>query len=286
MQKHKENGMVIKAALQWAVGQLGKEKRLEAELLLAHIVSWNRASLLAHDDELLTGEQQEQFCAVVERRRQQEPLQYLLGKTSFMGMELVVRPGVLIPRFDTEQLVEYSLQRLQGRVAPKVADICTGSGAIAISIAKYHPDAQVWAVDLSTEALAVAAENNRLQQTNVRLWQGDLLQPFGEEFYKQFDAIVSNPPYITSGEMKQLPQEVLQEPHMALWGGPDGLDFYRRITVQAEQYLRPGGYLIFEIGYTQGQAVQELLVQYGYEQITLLQDWQGLDRVASGQRKA
>ena len=277
--------MLIREALQKATKELGTEYRLEAELLLADVVSRNRAGLLAHDDEELTTEQEHQYWALVERRRQHEPLQYILGTTNFMGMDLVVTPDVLIPRFDTEKLVEHSLKLLADYERPLVVDVCTGSGAIAVSLAKYKPQAEVWASDLSEEALQVAAKNNELQQTKVQFKHGDLLTAFGEEFYGKFDAIISNPPYITTAEVQELPEDVLQEPMMALWGGEDGLYFYREIVEQAVDYLQTGGFLAFEIGFSQGEAVRKLLLDNGYEEVTLLQDWQGLDRVVSGKKK-
>lgn len=277
--------MIIKEALQKALQELGTEHRLEAELLLADVVSRNRAGLLAHDDEPLTMEQEKRYLALVERRKQHEPLQYILGTTNFMGMDLIVTPDVLIPRFDTEKLVEHSLALLENTGAPLVADICTGSGAIAISIAKYKPQATVWAADLSEEALAVAQKNSELQQTKVQFKHSDLLAAFGEDFYGKFDGIISNPPYITTAEIQELPEEVLQEPMMALWGGEDGLYFYRELAEQALEYLQVGGFLALEIGFTQGEAVQELLRAAGYTEVTLLKDWQGLDRVVSGRKK-
>lgn len=277
--------MLIREALQKAIKELGNEYRLEAELLLADVVSLSRASLLAHDDEVLTAEQEQCYLAMVERRQKHEPLQYILGTTNFMGMDLVVTPDVLIPRFDTEKLVEHSLKLLADYEAPVVVDVCTGSGAIAVSLAKYKPEAEVWASDLSEEALEIAKKNNELQQTKVQFKHGDLLTAFGEEFYGKFNAVISNPPYITTAEVQELPEDVLKEPMMALWGGEDGLYFYREIVEQAEEYLQPGGFIAFEIGFSQGEAVQKLLIERDYEEVTLLQDWQGLDRVVSGKKK-
>ena len=277
--------MIIREALQKAIKELGNEYRLEAELLLADVVSLSRASLLAHDDEVLTAEQEQRYLAMVERRQKHEPLQYILGTTNFMGMDLVVTPDVLIPRFDTEKLVEHSLKLLADYEAPVVVDVCTGSGAIAVSLAKYKPEAEVWASDLSEEALEIAKKNNELQKTKVQFKHGDLLTAFGEEFYGKFNAIISNPPYITTAEVQELPEDVLKEPMMALWGGEDGLYFYREIVEQAEEYLQPGGFIAFEIGFSQGEAVQKLLIERDYEEVTLLQDWQGLDRVVSGKKK-
>ena len=277
--------MIVKEALQKAIQELGTDYRLEAELLLADVVSRNRAGLLAHDDEELTAEQEQRYLAMVERRQNHEPLQYILGTTNFMGMDLVVTPNVLIPRFDTEKLVEHSLKLLENYEDPLVVDVCTGSGAIAVSIAKYKQNAEVWASDLSEEALQIACKNNELQQTKVQFKQGDLLTAFGEEFYGKFDAIISNPPYITTAEVKELPEDVLKEPMMALWGGEDGLYFYRKIVEQAAAYLQDGGFLAFEIGCSQGESVQKLLIENDYEEVTLLQDWQGLDRVVSGKKK-
>lgn len=275
--------MNSKDLLKWAVTELGVEKRLEAELLLCHVLNTNRALLMAHDTDELETEQVEMFRALVVRRKADEPLQYLLGTANFMGLELLVTPAVLIPRFDTERLVEKALKLLEDCEEPAVLDVCTGSGAIALALQQYKPKATVYAGDLSGEALAVAMQNNTRCELAVQFRQGNLLEPFADLTGK-LDLLASNPPYITTQEMGELPGDVLQEPRLALWGGNDGLYFYRKITAEAGAMLKPGGWLIFEIGWTQGPAVEQLLKNAGFEQTEIIKDWQGLDRVVCGRK--
>ena len=268
--------------LQWALHEVGSDKRLEVELLLCHVLHTSRALLLAHDRDEIEVEQAEAFRQLIIRYRGQEPLQYLLGTASFMGLELLVTPAVLIPRFDTERLVEKALQLLEQIQQPTVLDVCTGSGAIAVAISHYKKDAAVYAGDLSGDALEIARRNDQRCGTSVQFRQGNLLEPFAD-LRGQVDLVASNPPYITTQEMGQLPGDVLQEPRMALWGGDDGLYFYRKIVTAAMDLLKPGGWMVFEVGWQQGMAVQQLLEEHGFTQLELLQDWQGLDRVVCGQ---
>ena len=269
--------------LKWAMTELGSDKRLEAELLLCHVLDTNRALLMAHDTDELAEEKAEAFRHLVLRRKADEPLQYLLGTASFMGLELLVTPAVLIPRFDTERLVEKALQLIETKEAPIMLDVCTGSGAIALALQHYKPKASVYAGDLSGEALNIAAQNNQRCGLQVQFRQGNLLEPFAD-LTGRLDLLASNPPYITTQEMGELPGDVLQEPRLALWGGEDGLYFYRKITAAAVTMLKPGGWLIYEIGWMQGEAVQKLLDDAGFVKTEIIKDWQGLDRVVCGQK--
>lgn len=269
--------------LKWAMAELGSDKRLEAELLLCHVLDTNRALLMAHDTDELAEEKAEAFRHLVLRRKADEPLQYLLGTASFMGLELLVTPAVLIPRFDTERLVEKALQLIDTKEAPIMLDVCTGSGAIALALQHYKPKASVYAGDLSGEALNIAAQNNQRCGLQVQFRQGNLLEPFAD-LTGRLDLLASNPPYITTQEMGELPGDVLQEPRLALWGGEDGLYFYRKITAAAVTMLKPGGWLIYEIGWMQGEAVQKLLDDAGFVKTEIIKDWQGLDRVVCGQK--
>ena len=269
--------------LKWAITELGSDKRLEAELLLCHVLDTNRALLMAHDTDELAEEKAEAFRHLVLRRKADEPLQYLLGTASFMGLELLVTPAVLIPRFDTERLVEKALQLIDTKEAPIMLDVCTGSGAIALALQHYKPKASVYAGDLSGEALNIAAQNNQRCGLQVQFRQGNLLEPFAD-LTGRLDLLASNPPYITTQEMGELPGDVLQEPRLALWGGEDGLYFYRKITAAAVTMLKPGGWLIYEIGWMQGEAVQKLLDDAGFVKTEIIKDWQGLDRVVCGQK--
>lgn len=271
--------------IQYGMDCLGQDKRLEAEMLLASVLSCNRAHLLAISRDEVSPEAEALYRAQVGRRAADEPLQYILGTTSFMGMDLVVTPDVLIPRFDTEILVEQAIELLRGIAEPKrVLDVCTGSGAIAVSLAKYVPGAEVWASDLSPKAVDIARENARKQGVAVQFRCGDLLEPFvGASFEQYFGLIASNPPYITTAELKELPNEVRREPTMALWGGDDGLIFYRKLAEESQHYLAFEGWLVMEIGFAQGLLVQEIMMAAGFDQVRLIKDWQGHDRVVLGQ---
>lgn len=273
-----------KEILQWAIAELGKENRMEAELLLCHVLDINRALLLAHDTDSIGADKAEAYRTLVARRKAGEPFQYLLGSANFMGLDFIVTPDVLIPRFDTERLVEKALELLQPIAQPIVLDICTGSGAIAVAISHYKPDAAVYAGDISEAALKVAEQNNQCLNTHVSFRQGNLLEPF-DDLNGTVHLLISNPPYITTQEMQELPIDVQQEPHLALWGGEDGLDFYRILSAKAPLLLCAGGWLMFEIGWKQGAAVSSLMQQQGFQNVAVLQDWQGNDRVVVGQMK-
>ena len=274
-----------KEVLQWAIAELGADKRVEAELLLCHVLDTSRALLLAHDTDIITDTNAEAYRALVARRKADEPFQYLIGTASFMGLDFVVTPDVLIPRFDTERLVETCLKLLQDTEQPIVLDICTGSGAIAVSISHYRKDAVVYAGDISEAALAIATQNNQRLDSRVSFRQGNLTEPFAD-LYGTVHLIASNPPYITTQEMQELPHDVQREPHLALWGGDDGLDFYRKLTTDAPQLLCSGGWLVFEIGWKQGEAVSQLMQQQGFVDVAVIQDWQGNDRVVVGRLEA
>lgn len=275
--------MTVKMLLDEAQILLGADKRLEAQLLLAFVLGKNRASLLAHGDDEVTEDNANEYRQKIARLANGEPFQYILGTAEFMGMSLIVNAHVLIPRFDTEILVERALRLLAKYSAPKVLDICTGSGAIALSVAKYAANAAVWASDISADALQVARENCRRQKLAATFVQGDLFAPFEADYKGHFDVITANPPYITTAEMAVLPKDVRKEPRLALWGGDDGLDFYRRIIKDAENYLADNGYLLLEIGYAQGAAVKNLLQTAGYQSVEIIKDYQGHDRVISGE---
>ena len=270
-----------KEVLQWAIAELGSDKRMEAELLLCHVLNTSRALLLAHDTDMITDTNAEAYRALVARRKADEPFQYLIGTVSFMGLDFAVTPDVLIPRFDTERLVETCLKLLQDTEQPIVLDICTGSGAIAVSISHYRKDAVVYAGDISEAALAIATQNNQRLDSRVCFRHGDLTEPFAD-LHGTVHLIASNPPYITTQEMQELPHDVQREPHLALWGGDDGLDFYRKLTTDAPQLLCSGGWLVFEIGWKQGEAVSQLMQQQGFVDVAVIQDWQGNDRVVVG----
>lgn len=189
----------------------------------------------------------------LDRRLSGEPLQYIEGAAYFMGLKFAVDSRVLIPRQDTETLCEQALTFLRGYTGAEVLDLCTGSGAIAISVARLQPGLRVTATDMSSDALSVASENAHLNGVYVRFMQGDLFEPVAG---KRFDAILCNPPYLTADDMVHLQTEVACEPRMALFGGEDGLMFYRRLAHEVYGHLKPGGYALFEVG--DGQAAEVL----------------------------
>lgn len=189
----------------------------------------------------------------LDRRLSGEPLQYIEGAAYFMGLKFAVDSRVLIPRQDTETLCEQALTFLRGYTGAEVLDLCTGSGAIAISVARLQPGLRVTATDMSSDALSVASENAHLNGVYVRFMQGDLFEPVSGE---RFDAILCNPPYLTADDMVHLQTEVACEPRMALFGGEDGLMFYRHLAHEVYRHLKPGGYALFEVG--DGQAAEVL----------------------------
>lgn len=229
----------------------------DAAVMLAHVLCEDALMLRMNSWKDMPAEKLESYEALLSRREKREPLQYILGSTGFMGLEFHVEPGVLCPRPDTEILCEEALRRL--KPGARVLDIGTGSGALAVSLAKLGKDADVTAVDVSDIALSIARGNAERNGARVRFVKSDCFAALAGE---KFDMIVSNPPYIDREEMAQLMPEVRQEPELALFGGEDGLDFYRRISHEAGDYLTEGGCLLFEIGWQQKEAVSALLVQH------------------------
>jgi release factor glutamine methyltransferase len=210
------------------------------------------------------------------------PIQYLYpnGQTEFYGLPICVSPGVLIPRPETEHLVDRTILLAMGLQTPRIVDVGTGSGCIAIALAHHLPDAKITAIDLSSKALIRASENAALNQVSprIRLLEGDLLTPVAHE---QFELIVSNPPYVPNTDRAQLSVEVRDyEPALALFAGDDGLEVYRRLIPAAFDALIPGGFLLLEIGYGQSPAIAELLTSSGFQQIEFVPDLQGIPRVA------
>ncbi|PIQ38674.1 MAG: protein-(glutamine-N5) methyltransferase, release factor-specific [Lysobacterales bacterium CG17_big_fil_post_rev_8_21_14_2_50_64_11] len=265
------------ALLQAAARLPGPQPRFEAELLLGHALGRDRAWLFAHGNESLAVAQQTAFTALLERRIGGEPVAYLIGARGFWTLDLAVQPGVLIPRPETELLVELALPRLarDGRLA----DLGTGSGAIALAIASERPAAHVTAVDISTDALAVAQRNATATGIgNVVFRHGDWLTPLAGE---RFTVIVSNPPYLAADDPHLQQGDLRFEPALALASGDDGLDAIRRIIADAPSHLTPGGYLLLEHGWTQGEAVRALLAAHGFVEVCTALDLEQRERVTS-----
>lgn len=274
------------------------EPELDARLLLEFVCGTDRNTLLVHGDREVSRAEYERYSGLVGRRAARVPLQYLTCEQEFMGLTFLVNEDVLVPRQDTEVLVEEVMKNLHDGM--RILDMCTGSGCILLSLLHYSNDCEGVGADLSARALAVARENyERLRgersRTAARFVEGDLFEALAhsgmedDESEKEgrpgekFDIIVSNPPYIETGVISTLMPEVREhEPFIALDGGADGLSFYRRIAGEAGQYLCGGGMLFFEVGCEQADQVKEIMEQAGFREIEVVKDFAGLDRVVYG----
>ena len=259
-----------------------EEAALDARLLLEAVCGTDRNDLLVHGEQPVAPEAEEKYLNWIRQRAEHIPLQQLTGEQGFMGLTFAVNEHVLIPRQDTEILVEEVLKELHDGM--RVLDMCTGSGCILLSLLHYSNDCEGLGVDLSAEALEVAGRNVLKVLTPEKAEHAHFLQSdLFEKVEGKFEIIVSNPPYIASAEVEKLMPEVRDhEPRMALDGTEDGLYFYRRIIEEAGKHLVSSGMLFFEIGYDQGKAVSELMRTEGYCDVQVVQDYAGLDRVVFG----
>ena len=284
--------MVSRREARFALRQQLREGGLEspdfeAACLLEHVLGAScRLMTRQQLEEPLTGEQTAALHTLTRRRLAGEPLQYLLGEWEFYGLPFRVGPGVLIPRQDTETLVECALRAAEGISAPKILDLCAGSGCIGIALAHCLPHARITAVEQSADALRYLQENAALNRTPLHIVKGDVLEPALAESIRGVDVIVSNPPYLTEADLAALQKEVQFEPRAALDGGQDGLLFYRGLPALWQESLNPGGRLLFEIGMGQKAAVSSFLTHAGYENIESFPDLAGISRVVSGMRPA
>ena len=259
-----------------------QDAKIDAFLLLEMASGINRTTYLLYKDHKVNEAQFESYKRLIGRRAAHEPCQYIIGKCEFMGFEFEVNPNVLIPRQDTETLVEEVLKIMPGR--SRVLDMCTGSGAIAISLQRYRPDIFPVAVDVSPEALNVAVANSRARHCIIDFVQSDLFEKLDPN--EKFDVIVSNPPYVSEEEFEQLMPEVKDhEPSLALKAGEKGLDIYERLISEAPLYLNEGGIIALEIGCRQAKDVTKLLSENGFVEIKVIKDLAGLDRVVIGYLK-
>lgn len=256
--------------------------RLEIQVLLCHALNVPRSHLVSHDRDFLNPQQEKAYRALLTLRLGGEPIAYIVGKREFYGLEFKVTPAVLIPRPETELLVELALDRMPQQTACCVLDLGTGSGAVAVALAKHRPLASVTAVDQSGAALAVARENAAFHGVkNLRLLQSNWFEALVSE---QFDLIVSNPPYVAAEDVHLQQGDARFEPQTALASGADGLDDIRAIVAQAPLHLKPGGWLLFEHGYDQQERCQELLQSHGFTQVATAIDLAGIPRVSYGKR--
>ena len=256
-----------------------EDANLDAWLLLEYISGISRSWYFVHEDEEISENDIEEYQILIEQRGKHIPLQQLTKEAYFYGMKFFVNENVLIPRQDTEVLVEQVLSLSKGKENLKLLDMCTGSGCILLALLANLKQASGTGVDLSEKALEVAQRNSKELGIEVSWVQSDLF----DKVSGSYDIIVSNPPYIETSVIEGLMDEVkLYEPRMALDGTEDGLFFYREITMQAGKYLKNNGILAFEIGYNQGKAVSEFMKENGYKEVQVLQDLAGLDRVVTG----
>lgn len=256
-----------------------EEAKLDARLLLEYICHTDRNTLLVHGDSERSEIEEQFYRMCIDKRAARVPLQHITGEQEFMGLTFRVNEHTLIPRQDTEILVEEGMRRMFDGM--RILDMCTGSGCILLSLLKYSNECEGTGIDISEEALKIAGENAKRFGLDAEFVQSDLFENVPE---KKYDMIISNPPYIETAVIKTLMPEVREhEPIQALDGREDGLFFYRRIVKKAGEFLAKGGWLFFEIGYNQGDAVKELMTVQGFTSVEIVKDYAGLDRVVLGQ---
>lgn len=284
-----EEPWTVRRILDWTIAFLkerGSETpRLDAEILLAQARACQRIQLYTQFDEPLTESQRRVMRDLVKRRGAHEPVAYLVGHREFFSLRFAVRPGLFIPRPDTETLVLQALEVIKSNPRAHVLELCTGSGCIAVAIARNAPQCRITTVELSELAYEVALSNIEAHQVadRVILLQGDLFEAVPED--ARFDLIVSNPPYIPTHEITELQADVRDhEPHLALDGGPDGLDVIRRLVAESPRRLSPGGWLMFELSPEQGDAAVKLLRDGGFEECGAVPDLSGQIRVVRGRK--
>lgn len=276
--------LVDEAEATLAAGPHPERASRDAEALLLHLMGQSRAWFFTHGDDASGAETEAAYKSLVARRTAGEPMQYITGSAEFFGLPFSVGPGVLIPRPETEHLVEEVIRLARETQANplRIADIGTGSGIIAVALAHALPHTQIDAVDLSSQALHIARENAEHNHVadRIRFHEGDLLAPLAGE---RFHIIASNPPYIPSADHDSLAVEVRKhEPHTALFAGEDGLAIYRRLIPDAREHLHPNGWLVIEIGFGQQKQIGELFQKHGYHRIYFQADYQQIPRVAIG----
>lgn len=253
--------------------------KLDAEVLLAHVLNKGRIHLLTWPEQVLTPEQQTDYFRLIEQRRSGAPVAQLTGRSEFWSLPLNVNQHTLIPRPETELLVEAALERIPANANWEIVDLGTGSGAIALALASERPLCTVHAVERSEEALQLARDNAKQLGLRVLFHQGSWFEPLAD---KHFELIISNPPYIPEQDPHLSQGDVRFEPDTALSSGKDGLDDIRHIAHTARQYLKPGAWLMLEHGYDQGQAVREILQAEGYTEIDIIRDLAGHERIGLG----
>ncbi len=269
-----------------------EEARLDAWLLLEYTADITRAWYYAHMDDALDKATEVRYLGMCEKRARHIPLQHITGRAYFMGYEFQVDERVLVPRLDTEVLVEEALSHMKNIQSPRILDMCTGSGCILLSLLMEMPEATGTGADVSLDALRVAGKNRerlglkeRVDLVKSDLFSADYFQKNSGNDHMEYDMLISNPPYIRTADIEELMEEVrFHDPVLALDGKSDGLYFYEKITEQAGDYLKPGGWLMYEIGCDQGTDVSEIMKKNGFTEIEVKKDLAGLDRVVIGRK--
>ncbi len=292
---HRHTPLTIAEAIYQAAQKLSvvgiANTRLDAEVLLSHILERDRAWLITHSNDSLENEGLTRFEEAISRRSGREPLQYIIGKQEFWGLDFIVSPDVLIPRPETELLVEAAVTLVKGHNAQAtIVDLCTGSGCVAISLAREIEDARVFATDMSIRALAVARENARTHNVSdhIRFMDGNLFQPLEElDLRDRVDVVTANPPYIRSSDLPMLQAEVKDyEPRIALLAGPEGTEIQKRIIDNAPVFLKKQGALIMEMGQGQAEVLSRMVASTkAYGKTEILKDLAGIDRVIVVRKK-
>lgn len=280
-----ENIGLLSKSIQYLKRYGVENARLDAEYIFAHVLGVKRAALVLNFDDEISEENKNLIRQYIIRRgKHREPLQYIIKEWEFYGRTFKVSEGVLIPRPDTEILVEQCVMLMKEIENPKILDVGTGSGAISITLAKELPDSEVLGLDISDEALKIAVENRELNEAlNLKFLKSDVFKNVRD---KNYDLIVSNPPYIPMEEYNELMPEVKKyEPKMALTDGGDGYYFYRKISEESMDYLKNGGYLAFEVGYNQGETVSQLMEKNGFRVVGRVADYAGIERVIIGRKE-
>ena len=280
-----ENINLLSKSIQYLKKYNVENARLDAEYIFAYVLGVKRISLMLNFDEEISEENKNLIRQYIVRRgKYREPLQYIVKEWEFYGYPIKVDGRVLIPRQDTEILVEQCIYLMKEKENPKILDIGTGSGAISIALAKELPESEVLGLDVSDDALKMAVENRELNNvSNLKFLKSDVFQCVRE---KNYDLIVSNPPYIPVEEYNELMPEVKEyEPRMALTDGGDGYYFYKKISEESVNYLKNGGYLAFEVGYNQGETVSQLMEKNGFQIIGRVADYGGIERVIIGRKE-
>ena len=254
----------------------------EARILLEYVLDKSKEWIMVHINERIEPEAKIFFDVLVKKRVDGIPLQYIIGKCGFMGNEFFVSEAVLIPRSDTEVWVEKVIELARIKKSKSILDLCTGSGCIAISLKKALNNVDLYAVDISDEALEIAKKNAEYNNVEITFYKSDLFSNLSDI---RVDIIVSNPPYIPDSDIKSLDKDVLNEPYIALAGGVDGLDFYRRISRNVGSFLNDDGYLVFEFGYNQSEQVIEILEDNNFKVLNIIKDYSGNTRAVVSQKR-